>query len=163
MRHRNRGRKLGRKSGPRAALRRDVVNALFTHGRIETTLAKAKAFRPFAERQITTARRAAAARASGDPVAALNAFRRLLVALHDETVATRLVDVIAPGFADRPGGYTRILRTAKGRLGDNAPTAVFELVTHDAEAAAARKAEARAALDKKRAGKAAAPGPQASA
>lgn len=163
MRHRNRGRKLGRKSGPRAALRRDVVNALFTHGRIETTLAKAKAFRPFAERQITTARRAAAARSAGDRVAALNAFRRLLVALHDETVATRLVEEIAPRFADRPGGYTRILRHSKGRLGDNAPTAVFELVTHDAEAAAAKRAEARAAADRRRAGKSSAEGQPASA
>ena len=163
MRHRNKVRKLGRKSSPRAALGRHVVNALFTHGRIETTLAKAKAFRPFAERQITVARRAAAARAAGETVVALNAFRRLIASLHDETVATRLVEEIAPKFADRPGGYTRILRTAKGRLGDNAPTAIFELVTHDAEAAAARQAEARAEADRKKAGRTAAAGRPATA
>lgn len=163
MRHRNNVTKLGRKSGPRAALRRDVVNALFMNGRIETTLAKAKAFRPFAEKQITLARRAAAARSAGDSVVALNAFRRLISALHDETVATHLVDEVAPKFADRPGGYTRILRNAKGRLGDNAPTAVFELVTFDPEAAAADRAAARAALDRKRTARAGASGPPASA
>lgn len=144
MRHRNTGRKLGRKTGPRRALRRDIVTALFRHGRIETTLAKAKEFRPWAERMVTIAKRAAAARTSGDKLAALNAYKRLMAELRDEPLVVKLIEEIAPKFADRPGGYTRVLRTARPRLGDNAPTAVFELLSYDAEAAAADKAAARA-------------------
>ena len=132
MRHRKRGRKLGRKSSPRKALRRHVVCALFEHGRITTTLTKAKEFRPWAERMITIAKKAAAARAAGDDTTALNGYRRLLAHLHDEDIVSKLVGEIGGQFADRPGGYTRILRHSKGRLGDNAPTAVFELVTYDA-------------------------------
>ena len=135
MRHRKRGRKLSRATDQRTALRRHVVCALFQHGRITTTVPKAKEFRPFAERMITIARRAAAARAAGDAVTALTGFRRLLSELHDETIVTRLVQDIAPAFADRPGGYTRILKHARGRLGDNASTAVFELVTFEPAAA----------------------------
>jgi len=145
MRHGNTGRKLGRKAAPRRALRRHVVCSLFTHGRIETTISKAKEFRPWAERMITIAKRGAAARAAGDTVTALNAYRRLIAELHDESVVVKLIEEIAPPFADRPGGYTRVLRTAKPRLGDNATTAVFELVSFDAESAAAAKAAARAA------------------
>ncbi len=130
MRHRKSGRKFGRKTAPRHALRRDIVNSLFRHGRITTTLTKAKEFRPYAEKMITIAKRGAAARAADDGATALTAFRRLVAELHDETMATKLIGEIAPALADRPGGYTRILRHAKGRLGDNALTAVFELVTH---------------------------------
>ncbi|MCE9636123.1 MAG: 50S ribosomal protein L17 [Planctomycetes bacterium] len=151
MRHGNTGRKLGRKAQPRRALRRHVVCSLFTHGRIETTISKAKEFRPWAERMITIAKRGAAARAAGDTVTALNAYRRLLAELHDEPVVAKLIGEIGPAFADRPGGYTRMLRTAKPRLGDNATTVVFELVTFDADAAAATKAAARAARGPKRA------------
>lgn len=158
MRHRNVGRKLGRKSGPRQALRRHVVSSLIVHGRIETTLAKAKEFRPWAERMITVAKRGAAARASGDTVAALNAYRRLVAELHDESVVVKLIEDIAPKVADRPGGYTRILRVARRRVGDNATTALFELVCHDAEAAAADKAAARAAREERRTKQAAAAG-----
>ena len=132
MRHRKRGRKFGRKTDPRRALRRDVVNSLFRHGRITTTLARAKEFRSYAEKMITIAKRGAAARAAGDTVTALNAYRRLLSELHDETMVAKLIEEIAPPFADRPGGYTRLLRHAKGRLGDNAPTALFELLTYQA-------------------------------
>lgn len=131
MRHRKRGRKLSRTSNQRNALKRHVVCALFEHGRITTTLTKAKEFRPYAERMITIARRAGAARAAGDAPTALTGFRRLLSELHDETIVTKLVQEIGPAFADRPGGYTRVLRHARGRLGDNAPTAVFELVNFD--------------------------------
>jgi large subunit ribosomal protein L17 len=160
MRHRKTGRKLGRKTGPRKALRRHVVSALFRHGRIETTISKAKEFRPWAERMITIARRGAAARAAGDKVAALNAYKRLVAELHEEAIVVKLIEEIGPAFADRPGGYTRVLRTAKPRLGDNATTAVFELVTFDAEAAAASAASARAERDRKRS-KSAAGAPQA--
>jgi large subunit ribosomal protein L17 len=130
MRHRSKGRKLGRRSGPRAALRRDVVNALFRHGRITTTLPKAKEFRPWAERMITVAKRGAAAKKAGEGAVALNAYRRLVAELHDEDVVHKLVEEIGPSFADRPGGYTRIMKLAKSRKGDAAPTAFFELVTY---------------------------------
>ncbi len=129
MRHKSRGRKLGRRSGARDALRRDTVNALFRHGRITTTVPRAKEFRPYAERMITIARRGAAARKAGDAVRALNAYRRLVSELHDEDVVSKLVADVAPQFADRPGGYTRIVKLPKVRKGDAAPTAVFELVT----------------------------------
>ena len=128
MRHRKRGRKFGRQTSQRRALKRHVVCALFQHGRIDTTLARAKDFRPFAEKLITIAKRGAAARRVGDKYTALTAFRRLLMELHDETIVTKLMDRIGPAYADRPGGYTRILRHATGRLGDNAPVALFELV-----------------------------------
>lgn len=127
-----------------------MAGALFLHGRIETTLAKAKEFRPWAERMITIAKRGAAARAAGDQQAALNAYRRLITEMHDEGLVVKLIEEIGPMFADRPGGYTRILKVAKRRVGDNAPTAVFELVGYDAESAAAEKASARAARDDKR-------------
>ena len=135
MRHRKSGRKFGRQTSQRHALRRHVVCALFEHGRITTTVARAKDFRPFAEKMITVAKRGAAARAAGDDVTALNAYRRLLKDLHDETTVARLIEEIAPIYANRPGGYTRILRHAHGRLGDNAPTALFELVDRESIAA----------------------------
>lgn len=130
MRHQVKGRKFGRKSGPRNALRRDVVNSLFRHGRITTTLPRAKEFRSWAERLITVAKRGAAARGKGDSVAALNAYRKLLSELHDESIVAKLVAEIGPRFADRPGGYTRVVRLTKVRKGDAAPTAIFELVDY---------------------------------
>ena len=147
MRHQSKGRKFGRKSPQRNALKRDIVNALFRHGRIVTTTPRAKEFRPYAERMITVAKRAAAAKASGkkeDVVVHLNAYRKLLSELHDETSVTHLIADIAPGFADRQGGYTRVVKMPKGRKGDAAPTSIFELVNYeppsdDAEDAATTK------------------------
>ena len=137
MRHQSKGRKFGRKSPQRNAMKRDIVNALFRHGRITTTLPRAKEFRSYAERMITVARRAAAATNSGDKVRALNAFRKLIRELHDETIVAKLVKEIGPSFADRPGGYTRVVRLAKVRKGDAAPTALFELVNYEPPRAAA--------------------------
>jgi large subunit ribosomal protein L17 len=131
MRHQSKGRKFGRKSAQRNALKRDIVNALFRHGRITTTLPRAKEFRAYAERMITVAKRGAAAKAAGDTVRALNAFRKLIQELHDETSATKLMGEIAPTFADRQGGYTRVVKIAKPRKGDAAPTAYFELVNYE--------------------------------
>lgn len=131
MRHKNKGRKFGRKSPQRNALKRDIVNNLFRFGRITTTLPRAKEFRAYAERMITVAKRGSAARAAGDPVRALNAYRRLLAELHDETIVAKLVGEIGPSFADRPGGYTRVVRLTKVRKGDAAPTAIFELVNFE--------------------------------
>jgi large subunit ribosomal protein L17 len=142
MRHRKQGRKFGRKTDPRRALRRDIVNALFRVGRIETTVAKAKAFRPYAERLVTVARKGAAAKAAGDETLWLTAYRRLYSELHEEANVHKLLTEIGPSFADRPGGYTRIVRLAKGRLGDNAPVCLFELLGYDPEAAAAARTDA---------------------
>ena len=135
MRHKSKGRKFGRKSPQRNALKRDIVNALFRHGRITTTIPRAKEFRPYAERMITVAKRGAAATKAGDKVRALNAYRRLIAELHDETIVAKLVAEIGPAFADRPGGYTRVVRLTKVRKGDAAPTAVFELVNYEPPAA----------------------------
>ena len=144
MRHKSKGRKFGRKSGPRNALKRDVVNSLFRYGRITTTLPRAKEFRAYAERMITVAKRGAAAKGGDEGVRALNAFRKLVAELHDETIATKLVKEIAPAFADRSGGYTRVVRLTKVRKGDAAPTAIFELVNFEPEAGGGTDAESAA-------------------
>jgi large subunit ribosomal protein L17 len=136
MRHKSKGRKFGRKSAPRNALKRDIVNSLFRHGRITTTLPRAKEFRAYAERMITFAKRGSAATKAGDKVVALNAYRRLVAELHDETIVAQLVSEIAPAFADRPGGYTRVVKLTKVRKGDAAPTALFELVNYEPAAPA---------------------------
>ena len=136
MRHKSKGRKFGRKSAPRNAMKRDIVNALFRHGRITTTLPRAKEFRAYAERMITFAKRGSAATKAGDKIVALNAYRRLVAELHDETIVAKLVSEIAPAFADRPGGYTRVVKLTKVRKGDAAPTALFELVNFEPAAPA---------------------------
>jgi large subunit ribosomal protein L17 len=136
MRHQVRGRALGRTSAHKRALRRNVLRALFTHERIVTTVAKAKEFRPSAERLITLAKTKDLAR-----------FRRALAFLPDEEVVAKLFGVLGPRFATRPGGYTRILKLEKPRLGDNAPRAIFELVerTPKAEGEAAPEVGTEAA------------------
>jgi len=128
VRHLKRGRKLGRSSAHRKALLQNLAGALFTHGRIITTLAKAKETRPFAEKLITLACKGAAARERGEQDRFLHCYRQAISALQDREVTKKLFDEIAPGYADRPGGYTRILRDSKRRLGDGAPRAIFELV-----------------------------------
>ena len=116
MRHRNKGRQLGRTSSHREALLRNMAISLFRHGRIETTTAKAKELRPFAERLITLAKR-------GD----LHARRLAARKIHDRDVLSTLFASIGPRFAERPGGYTRVLRTGF-RQGDGAEMALIELV-----------------------------------
>jgi len=132
VRHKKRGRKLGRSSAHRKALRQNLTNALFTHGRITTTLAKAKDVRPFAERIITLARKGVAAKTRGDDARFLHCYRRAISKLQDKAIAKKLFEEIAPGYLDRSGGYTRILKDSKHRLGDNAPRAFFELVEFNA-------------------------------
>lgn len=109
-------RKLGRDSSARKALFRSVIVALLSQERIETTEAKAKEISGEAEKLITLAKR-------GD----LHARRQVLAAIVDEEVTRKLFDVIAPKYADRPGGYTRILKLGN-RRGDAAPMAILELV-----------------------------------
>ena len=128
MRHLKRGRKLGRTSAHRKALRQNMAAALFTHGRIVTTLAKAKEQRPFVEKLITLAKKGMTAKNADDDPRYLHCYRRAISLLRDKAIAKKLFEEIAPGYMDRPGGYTRILKDSKHRLGDNAPRAIFELV-----------------------------------
>ncbi len=116
MRHRKHGRKLGRTSGHRRALFSNQATELFRHGQIKTTLAKGKALRPVVERLITLARR-------GD----LHARRQAARWIHDHEILQVLFEDIGPRYADRPGGYTRVIQ-ADRRKGDGAPMAYIQLV-----------------------------------
>ncbi len=125
MRHNVAHRKLGRVTEHRLALLRNQAMALLRHERIETTLPKAKELRPFVERLITIAKRGVA---SGDANGkSLHARRMVLAELPDRAVVGKLFDTIAPRFAERAGGYTRILRVGF-RRGDSAEVAQIELV-----------------------------------
>lgn len=116
MRHGNAGRKLGRTSSHREAMLRNMVTSLFEHERITTTKEKAKELRPIAEKMITLAKR-------GD----LHARRQALGFIRSKSVVDKLFSTIQEQFADRNGGYTRILLTGV-RQGDAAQMAIIELV-----------------------------------
>lgn len=124
MRHQVAGYKLGRSKGARIALRRTLIKQFFTHERITTTRTKAQAIRGDAERMITVARRSADA-ADSAKVAA----RRLVSSRlgGGDDVVKKLFDDIAPRFATRPGGYTRMLKLGP-RYGDAAEMVILELV-----------------------------------
>ena len=134
MRHRKRGRRLGRTSAHRLAMRRNLVSNLFLIERIRTTPAKAKEVRSMAEKLITLARKGG-----------LTNFRRALATLDDKFIVRKLFREIGPRFTDRPGGYTRILRlsASQNRLGDNAAQVIMELV-QDAEAETESGADSKA-------------------
>jgi large subunit ribosomal protein L17 len=117
MRHNVDGRKLGRNASHRKALYRNLVIALITHERIRTTTPKAKEARRLAERMITFAKR-------GD----LHARRHVASILNDKTAVRKLFDEIGPRFAERQGGYTRVLKLSAPRKGDSAEMAMLELV-----------------------------------
>ncbi|HEY7810679.1 MAG TPA: 50S ribosomal protein L17 [Allosphingosinicella sp.] len=122
MRHRVAGRKLQRTSSHRAALFRNMAAALIKHEQITTTLAKAKELRPYTEKLITLAKKGGLSN------------RRLAHArLLDETQLTKLFDTIAPRYADRSGGYTRVIK-AGIRASDAAAMAIIELVDRDVSA-----------------------------
>ena len=125
MRHNVAHRKLGRVTEHRLALLRNQAMALLRHERIETTMPKAKELRPFVERLITVAKRGVAADEAGGKT--LHARRMVLRDLPDQDVVGKLFETIAPRFAERPGGYTRILRVGF-RRGDSAEVAQIELV-----------------------------------
>ena len=127
MRHRVAGKVLNADTQHRLALRRNLSRSLFLHGRIVTTLAKAKATRRFTEKLITRARRALAAKAAGDTARWIHQVRVLARDVKDTDVLRKLLAEVAPR-ANRPGGYTRIVRDWKNQVGDNAPRAIFELV-----------------------------------
>jgi large subunit ribosomal protein L17 len=122
MRHRNAGRKLQRTSSHRAALFRNMAAALIKHEQITTTLAKAKELRPYTEKLVTLAKKGGLAN------------RRLAHArLLDDTQLVKLFDVIATRYADRPGGYCRVVK-AGIRLSDAAPMAIIEFIDRDVSA-----------------------------
>ena len=123
MRHRVAGRILGRSSGHRRALRRNLVTALFLHGQIETTEAKARAVRPAAEKLITLAKRGL----QKDEAGQVHARRLAASRLYGKAVVSKLFDEIAPQYQDRPGGYTRMVKIGR-RRGDNAEMALLEVV-----------------------------------
>ena len=147
MRHNVAHRKLGRVTEHRIALLRNQATALLRHERIETTLPKAKELRPFVERLITIAKRGVAGGAEDGK--ALHARRLVLRDVHDKDVVSKLFDSLAPRFAERPGGYTRILRLGF-RRGDSAEVAQIELVGSEYDPnAEAGKPQAEAAKPKK--------------
>lgn len=123
MRHQVAGYHLGRTKDQRIGLRRTLINQLFTYERIQTTRAKAMAIRGDAEKLITLARNSS----KGDDVVKVNARRRAAAELNDPEVVKRLFDEIAPRFATRPGGYTRLFKLGP-RLGDAAEMVLLELV-----------------------------------
>jgi large subunit ribosomal protein L17 len=133
MRHRNKGRKLGRKSAHRHALWANMVTSLVTYGRIETTEAKAKELRGHADSTIGWGVSVHTLVAKGDKMTAkeradvIHAKRMARKMIRTRDALARLFTEIGPHFAKRPGGYTRILKT-KIRKGDAAPMAFVELV-----------------------------------
>ena len=122
MRHHNGGRKLNRTASHRSALFSSLAAALIRHEQIMTTLPKAKDLRRVADRLITLAKK-------GD----LHARRLARSRIRDDAVVTKLFGTLGPRYADRPGGYTRVLK-AGFRYGDSAPMAVIELVDRDTNA-----------------------------
>jgi large subunit ribosomal protein L17 len=118
MRHQRQGRKLGRDAAHRKALYANLCAALIEHGRIRTTVAKAKEVRPIVEEMITLGKR-------GD----VHANRQAVAFLRSKAVVWQLFNEVAPRFGDRPGGYTRIVKIGP-RQGDAAPMAYLELVDY---------------------------------
>lgn len=116
MRHRKAGRQLGRNSSHRRAMFRNMVTSLFEHERVQTTDAKAREVRRVAEKLITLGKR-------GD----LHARRQALSYVRSKAVVAKLFSELSPRYANRPGGYTRIVKLGS-RRGDNAPMSLVELV-----------------------------------
>ena len=129
MRHRKKGRQLGRQTKHRWALFRSLVTSLLDHERIETTEAKAKEIRGFTERMITLGKEGT-----------LPARRRALGFLRSKTVVSKLFSDVAGRFKDRPGGYTRIVKTRR-RIGDGGEMVAIELVSRPEVSALKKSAE----------------------
>lgn len=141
MRHRVAHRKLGRVTEHRISMLRNQATALLRHEHVTTTVPRAKELRPFVERLITIAKRGVAEGANGK---SLHARRLVMHDLQDREVVSKLFDTLAPRFAARPGGYTRLLRLGY-RKGDSAEVAQVELV--GSEFNPREKAEAAAAAE----------------
>ncbi|MCH8819664.1 MAG: 50S ribosomal protein L17 [Acidobacteria bacterium] len=142
MRHRIAGRKLGRTSSHRMAMLRNMVTELLDKEKITTTISKAKALRPFTEKMITLGKRGS-----------LHARRQALSVIRKKSVVHKLFDSLGPRYADRNGGYTRIVRLGY-RKGDSAERALIELVGSDVseetvEKEASKKSQTKTKSDKK--------------
>jgi large subunit ribosomal protein L17 len=129
MRHKVAGKRLGRSPDHRKALRRNLINELFHHERIKTTEAKARAIRGEAEKMITIAKRGIA---HPEKSRAVHARRLLLARLNNREIVAKVFDELAPRYAERPGGYTRMYKLGL-RNGDRAKMALLELVEADEE------------------------------
>ena len=129
MRHRNAHRKLSRNTSHRRALLRNLVTDFLEHGRLMTTLPKAKEVRPLAEKMITLGKRDN-----------LHARRQVQAYLLRDAIAKKVFDTIAPRFADRKGGYSRIIKLGN-RKGDGADLAIIELIGSELQAKKAERAE----------------------
>jgi large subunit ribosomal protein L17 len=138
MRHRNEGRKLSRNTSHRRALLRNLVTSLLEHGRVMTTLPKAKEVRPLAEKMITLGKRDN-----------LHARRMVHSYLLKDATAKKVFDTIAPKFSDRKGGYSRIIKLGN-RKGDGADIAIIELLGSDLGAKKAERAAKAQAKDAKK-------------
>ena len=126
MRHRVAGFKLGRTTSHRIAMTRNMAVSVIEHERIITTLPKAKAVKPFIKKLITLAK---------DP--SQHNRRRAFSKLRDKEATQKLFDVLGPRFLERPGGYCRILKLAKRRLGDGGERAILEFVVRTPSEASA--------------------------
>ncbi len=122
MKHNIKNKKLNRTSSHRKAMFMNLTNALIKHEQITTTLAKAKELKKFVEKIITLGKKAN-----------LQSRRKAISILQDEKMTKKTFDVLASRYKDRKGGYTRIIKLGN-RFGDNAPTAVIELVDRDEDA-----------------------------
>ncbi len=127
MRHRLAGKQLNRNTPQRRALRRGLLTELFRHGAIQTTEAKADSIRNEAEKMITKAKRSLAA---GDPAKVVHARRQAATMIYGNEVVQKLFDEIAPKFATRNGGYTRLYKLGM-RKGDAAEMVQIELVDEE--------------------------------
>jgi large subunit ribosomal protein L17 len=136
MRHRVAGKKLGRKTAHRVMMFRNMVTSLFDKERIRTTLDRAKATRPIAERMITLGKRET-----------LHARRQALAYIKDPAVVTKLFDTLAPRFSQRQGGYTRIIRLGS-RDGDGAQMALLELIGSEFKPAKREESKKRKKTEK---------------
>ena len=142
MKHRVVGRKLGRTSAHRLALLRNLSTSLFEKERITTTLMKAKELRPFAERLLTLSKRET-----------LHARRQVLRHIREKDVVSKMFDTLSARYAQRPGGYTRIVKLGP-RRGDSAEMAIIELVGYEPQQRQEKEKEKDAAPAKGRGGRA---------
>lgn len=117
MRHKVSGKKLGRTASHRVAMTRNMANSLIDHERIITTVQKAKHLKPFVEKLVTLSKDAS-----------LHHRRLAFARLRDEAAVSKLFEVLGPRFKERPGGYCRVLKLSKTRLGDNGQRALIEFV-----------------------------------
>ena len=145
MKHKVAGKHLNRNSAHRKALRMNFCVSVIMHERVTTTLAKAKALRRFVEKMITLAK--PRPDDQSNPEKRLHRIRVAVSYLQDKTAVKKLFDELGPRYANRPGGYTRILRLPDRRIGDASERAIFELVDNDVLEQQIRKAEEEARIE----------------